>query len=184
MPIAINGSGTVTGVSVGGLPDGIVDTDMIAASAVSFAKSSGRKIVNVNTVNSDTDITTSSDGNAASGLSVTWTPKSASNRVIAMVQGGAQQGANGNTRGVTSLYMNVGDGNGLTFYGYMGCFQHDTAFYVPHSGYFETSLANWPGSGTVTAALYMREQGGNATYTLHDNEGGLSDKIFWTVMEI
>ena len=31
MPIGINGSGTITGVSVGGLPDGIVDTDMIAA---------------------------------------------------------------------------------------------------------------------------------------------------------
>ena len=38
MPIAINGSGTVTGVSVGGLPDGIVDTDMLAASAVTDAK--------------------------------------------------------------------------------------------------------------------------------------------------
>ena len=32
MPITINGSGTVTGISVGGLPDGIVDTDMIASS--------------------------------------------------------------------------------------------------------------------------------------------------------
>ena len=32
MPIVINGSGTVTGISVGGLPDGIVDTDMIASS--------------------------------------------------------------------------------------------------------------------------------------------------------
>ena len=41
MPIAINGSGTITGVSVGGLPDGIVDTDMLAASAVTAAKSSG-----------------------------------------------------------------------------------------------------------------------------------------------
>ena len=38
MPISINGSGTVTGVSVGGLPDGIVDTDMLAASAVTDAK--------------------------------------------------------------------------------------------------------------------------------------------------
>jgi len=38
MPIAINGSGTVTGVSVGGLPDGIVDTDMLAAAAVTDAK--------------------------------------------------------------------------------------------------------------------------------------------------
>ena len=38
MAIAINGSGTLTGVSVGGLPDGIVDTDMLAANAVSSAK--------------------------------------------------------------------------------------------------------------------------------------------------
>ena len=41
MPITINGSGTITGVSVGGLPDGIVDTDMIANSAVTAAKASG-----------------------------------------------------------------------------------------------------------------------------------------------
>ena len=41
MPITINGNGTVTGISVGGLPDGIVDTDMIANSAVTSAKSSG-----------------------------------------------------------------------------------------------------------------------------------------------
>ena len=38
MPITINGTGTVTGISVGGLPDGIVDTDMIAANAVATAK--------------------------------------------------------------------------------------------------------------------------------------------------
>ena len=41
MPIAINGSGTVTGISVGGLPDGIVDTDMLAANAVTQAKAAG-----------------------------------------------------------------------------------------------------------------------------------------------
>jgi len=34
MAIAINGSGTVTGISVGGLPDGIVDSDMLADNAV------------------------------------------------------------------------------------------------------------------------------------------------------
>lgn len=38
MPITVNGSGTITGVSVGGLPDGIVDTDMLAANAVTDAK--------------------------------------------------------------------------------------------------------------------------------------------------
>ena len=44
MAIAINGSGTVTGISVGGLPDGIVDTDMLAANAVTTAKISDSQI--------------------------------------------------------------------------------------------------------------------------------------------
>jgi hypothetical protein len=38
MAITINGSGTIGGVSVGGLPDGIVDTDMLASAAVTSAK--------------------------------------------------------------------------------------------------------------------------------------------------
>jgi hypothetical protein len=38
MPIVINGSGTITGVSTGGLPDGIVDADMLAGNAVTSAK--------------------------------------------------------------------------------------------------------------------------------------------------
>lgn len=38
MPITINGNGTIAGVSVGGLPDAIVDADMIAADAVTAAK--------------------------------------------------------------------------------------------------------------------------------------------------
>ena len=42
MAITINGSGTITGVSVGGLPDGIVDSDMIAADAVTSAKIGSR----------------------------------------------------------------------------------------------------------------------------------------------
>lgn len=31
MPIVLNGSGTISGVNVGGLPDGIVDSDMLAS---------------------------------------------------------------------------------------------------------------------------------------------------------
>ena len=45
MPIAINGSGTVTGISVGGLPDGIVDTDMLANNAVTSTKTTVGNIV-------------------------------------------------------------------------------------------------------------------------------------------
>jgi hypothetical protein len=38
MPITINGSGTVTGISAGGLPDSCITTDDIAANAVTAAK--------------------------------------------------------------------------------------------------------------------------------------------------
>ena len=38
MAITINGTGTITGVTVGGLPDSIVDTDMLAANAVTAPK--------------------------------------------------------------------------------------------------------------------------------------------------
>jgi hypothetical protein len=38
MPISIAGSGTITGISVGGIPDGVVDTDVLAANAVTTAK--------------------------------------------------------------------------------------------------------------------------------------------------
>ena len=39
MPITLNGNGTVTGLAVGGLPDGVVDTDTLANNAVTSAKS-------------------------------------------------------------------------------------------------------------------------------------------------
>ena len=38
MPITINGSGTVTGISAGGLPDACITTDDLAANAVTAAK--------------------------------------------------------------------------------------------------------------------------------------------------
>lgn len=38
MPIAINGSGSITGISVGGIPDGVVDTDVLANNAVTLGK--------------------------------------------------------------------------------------------------------------------------------------------------
>lgn len=38
MPITLNGSGTVTGISAGGLPDGVITTDDLAANAVTIDK--------------------------------------------------------------------------------------------------------------------------------------------------
>ena len=39
MALVLNGSNnTIGGLAVGGLPDGVVDTDMVAANAINLAK--------------------------------------------------------------------------------------------------------------------------------------------------
>ena len=85
MPIAINGSGTVTGISVGGLPDGIVDTDMLAAKAATAPKLGNGSILQVvQTVKTDTTLYSSVAHAAftADVMTATITPSSSSNKVL------------------------------------------------------------------------------------------------------
>ena len=97
MPITINGNGTITGVSVGGLPDGIVDTDMLAANAVATSKlandsvsaaklasGAGGKILQVITAQKLNPASTSSTTmvEISSDLRCTITPTSASSKII------------------------------------------------------------------------------------------------------
>ena len=88
MAIQINGNGTITGISVGGLPDGIVDTDMIAANAVTDAKSAitSGKVLQVQSVEKK-DVYTKPSGTSfvdVTGLSVNITPSSSSNKILVM----------------------------------------------------------------------------------------------------
>ena len=83
MPVTINGNGTITGVSVGGLPDGIVDTDMLANGAVTAAKrGTGAILQVVQTVKTDTFSTSSQSFTDITGLSASITPSSASNKIL------------------------------------------------------------------------------------------------------
>ena len=85
MPIAINGSGTITGVSVGGLPDGIVDTDMIAAAAVTAPKRGAGAIIQVvsNIYSSAVGFSVASQGILNfTAFESTITPTSASNKIL------------------------------------------------------------------------------------------------------
>ena len=91
MPIAINGSGTVTGISVGGLPDGIVDTDMIAADAVTAPKRGAGAIIQVvQAVKTDVSSWSFQTSNAnfkETGLQATITPTKASNIILIWASG-------------------------------------------------------------------------------------------------
>ena len=98
MPISINGSGTITGVSVGGLPDGIVDTDMLATDAVTAAKIGSLpagSILQVQSVAKDTQFSTTSTTYVdVTDLSVSIRPSSSSNTILVIAQ--IQTGTNNN----------------------------------------------------------------------------------------
>ena len=85
MAIAINGSGTVTGISVGGLPDGCVDTDTLATSVTR-----GKILQVVSQAKTDTAsqslATQTWWSYTDTSLRVTLTPSSASNKILLIAQ--------------------------------------------------------------------------------------------------
>ncbi len=95
MPITLNGNGTVTGITVGGLPDGIVDTDMLAANAVNLAKlgattgKNGPFLQVKQTVKTDVfsqSVATGTDSSVITGLTVSITASSATNKILIIYQ--------------------------------------------------------------------------------------------------
>jgi len=135
MPIVLNGSGTVTGISAGGLPDGIIQ-------AADLASGVGGKILQVlQTEKTDITSTTSTSYGDITGMSVAITPSSASNKILVtavfkavgtsvvylvltrgdntiILQGDAAGGVGGGTqeRGSVSIY-NGGGSSGEAHYG-------------------------------------------------------------------
>ena len=122
MPIAINGSGTITGLSVGGLPDGIVDTDMLAANAVATAKIADNavtsaksaittgKILQVQSHLIATQASTTSGDEQDTGSTVNITPSSTSSKILIFVSGNARTDRTGagDTIGYYRIWKTVG----------------------------------------------------------------------------
>ena len=99
MPVSINGNtGVVTGVAVGGLPDGIVDTDMLANNAVTAAKATGSakgitmadqwRITSTFQVTSNTYVTTNWERNDTAGYAKIGTGMSESSGVFSFPETG------------------------------------------------------------------------------------------------
>ena len=102
MAISLNGgTGVITGVSVGGLPDGIVDTDMLAAGAVTAPKRGAGGILQVQqtVLKSRASVTGTSSYALIPNFSVAITPASTSNKVLvhvmlAFISNGQYAGSN------------------------------------------------------------------------------------------
>ena len=91
MAITIDGSGTITGINAGGLPDGVITSDDLASGAItSGALPAGSILQVVQAVKTDTFSDAQSppftDWVDVPGLSVSVTPQSASNKILVLAQ--------------------------------------------------------------------------------------------------
>ena len=117
MAITINGSGTITGVSAGGLPDGTVDADTLASTLDLSGKTmtygltdsdiSGLatgKVLQVVVGSSDSWATTSSDSSYTSaGLSTNITPSSTSSKILTIAHMNGVYKSNGSSNNMLDM---------------------------------------------------------------------------------
>ena len=172
MPIVLNGSGTVTGISVGGLPDGIVDGDTLASGV------GGKVLQVVQKVKSDAFSTGASDATFIdiTNFNQAITPSSSSNKVLVRVNIGKcacstnQRQSNFRVfRGSTEIGR--GDSNGSR----LRC-----AFSIYHGG-MNSSGGGWSGSwefldtpNTTSSTTYKVAMSGHNGDT-HGINGAFSD---------
>ena len=181
MPIAINGSGTITGVSVGGLPDGVVDTDTLAAKAAAAAKLGDGSVVQVkHVIKTDSFSTGAASWNDIPSLNTSITMTSSSNKVIVLVNLCI---LNGSTTGSTSAIQRTTSGSnsfiGIAQSGYGNRQNGGSAeLYEPRDDTSKSvsyTAEDTPGAGTHTYTVMVDPN----NYTLYvnrsENDGDAAD---------
>ena len=111
MPVKISGDGTITGLTVGGLPNGVVDEDTLASNAVTstkLASGAGGKIIQVVYGTPDTTHRQSNSTSfvtASSTCNVAITPTSTSSKILVVCK--TQVSCNdGNDGWAATIYRN------------------------------------------------------------------------------
>ncbi len=210
MPVTINGDGSITGLAVGGLPNGSVDADTLASNAVTTVKiansavassklASGAitastlpagSIVQVQFTTSTSGSGSGSAGPNASGLVTTLTPVRAGSKFFVTASG-------------MSMHNNAGASNqGSRFWLYAkidnGSYSNVTDTWVQSCQRSGGSWTDFPGNlsfpctvsyslgQSVSFQIYYG-RGANAsssTYFHHDGGNGNGTRYQQTVMEI
>ena len=115
MPISINGSGTITGISAGGLPDGCVQLADLATTGTassstflrgdaSFAEAGGGKILQI-VENAYYTATTITGSASATGCTATITPTKAGSKIFVIANQSGQYRVNSDPSCIISIYL-------------------------------------------------------------------------------
>ena len=183
MAIVINGSGTITGVSAGGLPDGCVTADDLATTldlsgnTITLPSGTGGKVLQVVQDTDSTPRDTTSTTMQDTGLSLSITPSSTSSKILIMVsQAGCYTATGGDYQMRYHLFKNgsehirITDVNGMTTltsslgWSYLdspattSAITYSTKFATRNSGF--QVFVNYYGSTTVTSTIIAMEIAG------------------------
>ena len=183
MPITLNGSGTVSGISAGGLPDGIIQSADLASGV-------GGKILQVvSTTKTDSTSTTTSGSFAdISGMSVSITPSSTSSKILILISLGSIS-SNGNVSlGFKLIRGSTAVGN-ATSTSLQSGFTNTYAGSSSNDYYLQSASHNFLDSPSTTSSITYKLQWRNSSGTSYLNafyDGGTnySGSSTITVIEV
>ena len=149
MPIVINGSGSITGISAGGLPDGIIQ-------AADLASGVGGKILQVVSTTYSTQVSTTGTSILDTGLNCSITPSSSSNKILVM----SNQQFYFNISNVNAMYMSIYLLRGSTIIHQPSKPTGDNPYEI--AGYFRNGghwTVNYLDSPNTTSSVTYKTQG-------------------------
>ncbi len=187
MAIQINGNGTITGISSGGLPAGSVTSATLADGAVTASKKGAGSILQIVHVSYATSTTNTTTSYANSGLTATITPSSSSNKIQIMVSQPYRLGrvSASDVSGAIELYRSVSgsetavtDNAGYLFYHDMSALGTSAGVYFYNV--YNVSVQDSP--NTTSAVTYLTKA---RTYSAStDIKTQYNGKSFITLMEV
>ena len=163
MPVTINGDGSITGLAVGGLPDGCVDTDTLANSAVTQAKKTYAtgEVIKITYGQLGSDVSVTSSG-FETVLTVNATQTYSNSNMLIVSNMGAYLGGTSGSQAAHSIWR---DGTQLTHNEY-AAFRSGSAYKNAHTthAFLDTGV-----SDTSSHAYKFRSR----------KEGGTGDDIWF-----
>ena len=195
MAIVINGSGTVTGLAVGGLPDGTVDAGTLATNSVDSAElidgsidtshiaanqitsaimPAGSVVKDSHTIYASRVVSTSTSA-AATGLAVSITPTSASNKMIITLNVATWR--NQTATGVRLwLYRDIGGGgfSNISLWDYYSGYGADGSDDSHDRSSIQIQDSSYDSTSAVTYKLYFALANSSGTVSINQNSSSSS----------
>ena len=191
MPVTINGSGSIAGLAVGGLPDGSVDADTLASNSVTAAKlQSGSVIQSVTKMGTDCyNMTNTSFAELASALRVTLPTVQASNSKILIIFSSKMRHASHATN-ITKQYrpaFSINGGSSFTNLNSHSVYIGSSSWADDHIAYSATNAINMGGEGASFSdgvIFTPLAKTSNSSYGFQLGGCALGATTTFTVMEI